>query len=264
MIDRSKLWKGVAVAVVAGLLPLAPVAVTAQDSPEAPAKAKAKAKAKKGQEKGGLNDAFEDPDVAAYVKRFEAESREVAALRDAIVAAVGVPAGSAVGDVGAGTGLFTRAFAEKVGPEGKVYAVDISKPFLEHIAAEAKRLGHANVVTVRGTQDSTGLKPGSVDLVFVCDTYHHFEQPAKTLASIHQALRPGGRLVVIDFDRREGVSSDFILEHVRAPKEVFFAEIEAAGFERAEVKDAPPLKENFFAAFRKAGPSQRRTSSIKD
>ena len=81
----------------------------------------------------------------------------------------------AVADVGAGTGLFTRLFAEQVGPEGKVYAVDISKEFLDHIAAQAKAKGQAQVVTVRGTQDSTNLPAGSVDLVFLCDVYHHLE-----------------------------------------------------------------------------------------
>ena len=69
---------------------------------------------------------------------------------------------------------------------------------------DAKKRGQSQVVTVQGTQVSTNLPREAVDLVFLCDVYHHLENPEKTLASIRQALRPGGRLVVIDFDRVEG------------------------------------------------------------
>jgi ubiquinone/menaquinone biosynthesis C-methylase UbiE len=157
----------------------------------------------------------------------------------------------AVADIGAGTGLFTRPVADLVGPEGKVYAVDISKPFLEHIAREAKKRGQSQIHTIQGTQDTTNLPPGSVDVAFLCDVYHHLEQHPRVLASIHRALRPGGRLIVIEFDRREGVSSEFTLKHVRAGKAQFLAEITAAGFEPLETPDAPRFKENFFAAFRR-------------
>lgn len=207
-----------------------------------------------GQEPGakpGINDPFKNPDVAEFVKRFESNDREVYARRQQIADAVGARPGMAVADVGAGTGVFTRLLAQAVGPRGKVYAVDISGPFLKHVADESKRLGQEQVQTVQGKSDTTNLPAGSVDLVFICDTYHHFEQPAKMLASIHQALRPGGQLVVVEFDRREGKSSKFVLEHIRAAKEVFLSEIEAAGFERVDQPGAPVLKENFFQRFRK-------------
>jgi predicted methyltransferase len=223
-------------ALVLAVAAVAPAAARAQEAPAAPAE---------------INKPFEKPDVKAYIQRFETESREVYSKREAIVRALGLKPGMAVADVGAGTGLFTRLFAERVGPEGKVYAVDIAPAFLEHIAAESKRLGQAQVVTVRGTQDSTGLPPRSVDVAFLCDVYHHLEKPSKTLASIRRALRPGGRLVVIDFDRREGVSTEFVLKHVRAGKDAFRAEVVAAGFEPIEAADAPKLNENFFLVFRK-------------
>ena len=90
-------------------------------------------------------------------------------------------------DLGAGTGLFTHLFAERVGPKGKVYAVDIGPAFLKHIAKQAKRLGQERVVkTVLGhTSIRPNLLPGSVDVVFICDTYHHFEHPQKMLDSVH-------------------------------------------------------------------------------
>jgi ubiquinone/menaquinone biosynthesis C-methylase UbiE len=198
-----------------------------------------------------INKPFQNPDVADWVKRFESESREVYTRREAIVKALGLKPGMAVADVGAGTGLFTRMFAEHVGPTGKVYAVDVSAPFLKHIAAEARKRGLAQVQAVQGTQETINLPPGSIDVAFLCDTYHHIEQPARVLASIHRALRPGGRLVVVDFDRRQGVSSDFVLKHIRADKARFLAEIAAAGFEPIATPDAPKLSENFFAEFRK-------------
>ena len=97
--------------------------------------------------------------------------------------------------------------------------------------------------------DEAKLPPASVDLVFICDTYHHFEFPHKTMSSIAKALKPGGRVALLDFERVEGKSSDWILGHVRAGKEVFSKEIEEAGFELVEELDL--FEENYFLVFRK-------------
>jgi ubiquinone/menaquinone biosynthesis C-methylase UbiE len=198
-----------------------------------------------------INKPFRNPDVPEYVKKFESESREVYTLRGEIVRAIGVAPGMTVADIGAGTGLFTLLFAERVGPKGKVCAVDVSPPFLKHIAAVAKKRGLEQVQVVQGTQDAINLPEGSVDLAFLSDTYHHLEQPERVLASIHRALRFGGRLVMVEFDRRPGVSTDFVLKHIRADKARFIAEIIAAGFEPIKNPDPPRLKENFFAEFRR-------------
>ena len=195
----------------------------------------------------GINKAFEKPDVKEYVKKFEGESREVATNADAIVAACKIEPGMVVADVGAGTGLFTRKFAAKVGPKGKVYAVDISAGFLQHIAKTCKAAKLDNVQTIQCDQFSTKLPKNAVDLVFICDTYHHFEYPQRTLQSIHDALRPGGRLILIDFQRIEGKSSKFILGHVRAGQEVFVKEVTTAGFQK--VGEENLLKENYFVRF---------------
>ena len=195
----------------------------------------------------GINDSYKDPDPKDFTKRFEVESREVFANRDRIVATCKLKRGMAVADVGAGTGLFTRLFAKQVGADGKVYAIDIAKNFLQHIEKTAKDAGLTNVETILATADSTNLPVNTVDVAFICDVYHHFEFPHKTMATIHQALRPGGRLVVIDFHRIEGVSSDWILGHVRAGQEVFRGEIEAAGFKLVE--EPKFLKENYCTVF---------------
>ncbi|MFO0953117.1 MAG: methyltransferase domain-containing protein [Isosphaeraceae bacterium] len=198
-----------------------------------------------------INKQFADPNVKDFVKRFETESREVFAQRQAIVDALGLKPGMSAADVGAGTGLFTRLFAEKVGSEGRVYAVDIAESFLKHIAEDARKSGQTQVKTIKGTQTSTLLPAASVDLVYLCDVYHHVEQPAPFLESIHAALKPGGRLVIIDFDKAKAKNAEFVKKHVRASKEVFVKEITSAGFEPVELPGAPALKENFFIAFQR-------------
>jgi predicted methyltransferase len=197
--------------------------------------------------KPGINDPFKDPDLPKFLKTFEGESREVYTHRKQIVAACKLRPGTAVADVGAGTGLFTRLFAARVGPKGKVYAVDIAPRFLAHIRKTCAAAGLKNVETVRCTQTSAELPPGSVDLVFICDTYHHFEFPFRTMASIHKALRPGGQVVVVDFERVPGKSSAWVLGHVRAGKEVVVKEIESCGFRL--VGEEKLLKENYLVRF---------------
>jgi len=204
-----------------------------------------------------INAPFKNPDVNEFIKRFETSDREVFAKRQEIVAALGLTPGMAVADVGAGTGLFTHLIAEKVGQTGKVYAVEIAPTFRAHIAAQAKERGQNQVVIVDGSQGSTNLPDESVDLVFLCDVYHHLEKPQEVLASIHRALRPGGKLVVIDFDRVHGKSADFVLKHVRAGQDVFRKEIESAGYSIASAQSSPPLKENFFLRFEKRATSSR-------
>ena len=165
------------------------VFVAAARSQNSPSGQKASAETKTDPK---INAAFERPDVKAYIKRFESDDREVYARRHEIVAALGLKPGMSVADIGAGTGLFTRLIAEKVGPTGKVYAVDIAPEFLAHIAADAKKHGRKQVVTVRGNQDTTNLPEKSLDLVFMSDVYHHLEHPEKTLASLRKALKAGG------------------------------------------------------------------------
>src|SRR5262249_44554026 len=125
----------------------------------------------------------------------------------------------------------------------------------EHIEKTCKEAGITNVTGVVCTADNVKLPPKSIDVAFVCDTYHHFEFPFKTLASIHQALRPGGQLIVIDFHRIEGKSSDWVLGHVRAGQEVVVKEIAQAGFKLVG-EEKLPLKENYLVRFEKVAMEQ--------
>ena len=194
----------------------------------------------------GLNERYKDPElqVEVWADRFESEGREVFDFREEIVASIGLEPGQAIADVGAGTGLYEPLFAAAVGTEGSVYAVDIVPRFIEYIAAMAAERNLTQITTILGNDRSTGLAEGSVDVVFVCDTYHHFEDHEAMLASIHQALRPGGKFVVVDYERIEPR-----IEHIRADKAQFTAEIEASGFRLTEEVEIEGMEENYVLHF---------------
>lgn len=200
----------------------------------------------------GINENFLDPtmNVQEWVQRFEGESREIYSARTRIARACGFAPGMDIADVGAGTGLFTFLFAQDVGRDGTVYAVDISPKMIEHIGERSAERGMTQVRPVLASVRECNLAADSVDAVFVCDTYHHFNYPMTTLASIRSALRLGGSLIVVDFERIPGVSREWTLGHVRAGKEVFRQEIEDAGFVFVEEIEVEGLEENYFLRFR--------------
>ena len=199
----------------------------------------------------GINKQFKNPDVAEWIKRLEIDSREVYGKRREVVKALGLKPGDVVADVGAGTGFYSKLFAEAVGHKGKVYSVNVAKPFLKHIADDAKKLGLNQIETIEGSQHSTNLPADSVDVVFMCDVYHHFEHHEEILSSIRRALRSGGTLTLVEFDKKKGGNSEFMRNHIRATKDEFISEIKKAGFEPIETKEPPAFKENFFIRFKK-------------
>lgn len=200
----------------------------------------------------GINKQFENPAPGEFIGRFERDGRDPYDHRFEVLQAIGLKPGMAVADIGAGTGLFTRMFSPLVGPQGKVFAVDIAENFVKHIERQSQADGLTNIIGVVCTSDSANLLPASIDLAFICDAYHHFEYPQKTMRSIHDALKPGGGVILIDFQRIAGFSSDFVMSHVRAGQEVFTKEILEAGFEQVEERRGL-LKESYFVRFKKAG-----------
>lgn len=197
----------------------------------------------------GVNRNYENPDYERWRSVFERAGREVFDRRFDIVRALRLKPGQSVADVGAGTGLFTALLAAEVGGQGRVFAVDISRTFVDNVLRRARQAGPDQVVGVVNDPHSVQLPQASVDLVFICDTYHHFEYPVDTLDSIHRALRPGGQLVIIDFRRREGQSTPWVMSHVRAGREEVVAEIEARGFQLEE--EPPLLRGNYFLRFQR-------------
>lgn len=200
-----------------------------------------------------VNKEYKNAKVEVWTDRFEKPQREVFRDREAIVDALGLKPGMAVADIGAGTGLFTELIARRIGPAGVVYAVDVVPEFIDHIRQRMTAAGLINYKTILSQQDSTDLPWHSIDLAFICDTYHHFEFPLSTMRSVHHALRNGGELVIIDFIRQQGGSTEWVMKHVRADQATFTKEIESCGFERMP---DPPLKvdfkENYLIRFRKS------------
>ena len=198
----------------------------------------------------GVNEHFlkQDLDVAAALERFESKGREVYDQRAAIIASAALRPGMSVADIGAGTGLFTIPFARAVGPEGVVYSVDISEPFIQYIRERASQIGVENVRGVVCTEREVGLAPDSIDFAFICDTYHHFEYPESTLRSLRRALKPAGEVLIVDFRRVPGESSEWVMNHVRADQATVEAEMAKTGFEK--LAELPLLKENYVLRFR--------------
>ena len=197
----------------------------------------------------GINRHYDNANVNQWRGIFERDGREVWDRRDDIIRHLRLQPGLRIADVGAGTGFFTALMAGEVAPGGRVYAVDITPNFVTASVQRAKDLGLNNVVGVINDPRSVRLATNSVDLVFISDTYHHFEYPRSTLGSIHQALTPKGELVVIDFKRIPGISSPWVLGHVRAGEAEVTAEIEAAGFELTERLDF--MRSQYYLRFRK-------------
>ena len=181
----------------------------------------------------GPNDAYLDPRISAEDWRtlFEREDREIYRERALIMKLAAPKREESVVDVGAGTGLFSMLLSDAVGPGGCVYAEEVLEKFSSFIAERAEREHRDNVVSVMGTVTEIGLPPASVDLVFACDVYHHFDHPTEMLASFRRALRSDGELFLVDFSREPGQSPDWILDHVRAGEAQVIREIERSGFE---------------------------------
>lgn len=140
--------------------------------------------------------------------------------------------GMVVADVGAGTGYFTIRMARRVGPEGKVYASDLQEAMLKRLARNTAREKIRNVQTVEATELDPGLPPNAVDLILMVDVYHEFSHPQEMLRKMRASLKPGGRLVLIEY-RKEDPAVPIRPEHKMSVEEAK-AEVEAEGFHLAE------------------------------
>ncbi len=197
----------------------------------------------------GINQPFIDRPFEAWAESFHKEGREVFDKRNEIVAYSQVRAGMTVADIGAGTGLFSRLFSNAVGAGGKVYAVDVTKSFVDNTMTNVKKEGFSNIEGVVNSPKDVPVPAGSVDVAFLSDVYHHFEYPLAMLSAMRMALKPGGTLTIVEFDRIEGVSSPRILEHVRQDKATLIREAESQGFKLIE--DKRFMKQNYSLRFAK-------------
>jgi ubiquinone/menaquinone biosynthesis C-methylase UbiE len=148
-----------------------------------------------------------------------------------------VQPGTRVADVGAGTGTFTVALARRVGPSGQVYATELDNERLADIRQTATNASLANVTVLAGAVSSTNLPEACCDALFSRLVYHHLTDPAAINADIFRALRPGGRLVIIDFEPggvMNWIGRPETAEHHGGhgtPKATVVEEVTRAGFE---------------------------------
>jgi ubiquinone/menaquinone biosynthesis C-methylase UbiE len=142
---------------------------------------------------------YRQPKAADYIKILEDPHRIDRLMPPEIIRKIGFKPGQVVADIGSGSGLFTRPMARAVEPSGKVYAVDIDRDLLAHVARTAADQGIRNITTVLAPEDSPSLPKGSLDVALICDTLHHIAQRQVYLQNLRECLKPDGRLVIIDF-----------------------------------------------------------------
>ena len=133
---------------------------------------------------------------AGWLERDEREREE---RTDLLMAALALQPGMVVADIGAGTGYLSRRMARAVGPDGKVLAVDVQPEMVRMLERLARQPGYANLVPSLGAEADVKLAAGSVDLAIMVDVYHELAFPHEVLASIIRALKPGGRVVFVEY-----------------------------------------------------------------
>lgn len=191
----------------------------------------------------------EEVNLDLWLERLEVGSRELYSAREAVVDAVGLDAGDWVADIGSGTGLYSLLFAEKVGAEGLVFAEDIEPLFLDLVTRRAADADLNNITAVLGRADNVTLPANSVDVVFIADTYHYFDDREAVVRSIFQALVPGGSLILVEFDIVPGEERADYKSHVRFGKDAVVSELEFIGFDYAGETQVDGLDENYFITF---------------
>jgi ubiquinone/menaquinone biosynthesis C-methylase UbiE len=195
---------------------------------------------------------FETPEGrAASVEIFEATERDQYQKPGEVIRNLDLKEGAVVCEVGAGSGYFTPYLSKAVGKTGRVYAQDPQREFLELVGQKKERLGLTNVDVVLGTYTDTNLPDNTCDVAFVLDTYHHFEWPSPMLDAMKRDLKPGGRLVIVDWYRRQNAIFDKLgikaADHMRLDLDGVVAEVIQNGWNHVDTRTF--LDHQFFAVF---------------
>jgi arsenite methyltransferase len=158
---------------------------------------------------------------------YEGFSRDQWQQRDRVIDSLQIRPGDRIADIGSGSGYFVFALAKAVGPDGKVYAVDVDPAMNQLVAERAQKEGVANVEVILAKPDDPILPSAGVDLIFSSNTYHHIDNRISYLAKLRNYLRPNGRIAIVEFDRRgwfQGISKHY------TPSELIKREMEQAGY----------------------------------
>ncbi len=187
-------------------------------------------------------------DIQEYLSHLDRPERDEYQQPAKVIEALGVEPGMAIADLGSGSGYFTRRFVQALAGDGTIYAIDVEQEMLDYVQASLKEQAGASVVKLRlAKPDDPGLPPASVDLVFVCNVFHHLENRPAYFEKLKQALRPAGRIAIIDFyhDHRSG-DVGFPRRHL-VPRETVLSELTQAGFHLLNEHDF--LKRQYFLEF---------------
>lgn len=136
-------------------------------------------------------------------EQFENEGRGEWQKVDQVIEAMGIRQGSSIADIGGGSGYFSRPFAKAVGPEGVVYCCDLATNLMDYLQESSKKEGLDNIVTVYAATDRPMIPPASVDIIFFCNTNHHLGERVPYYSGLEKLLRPGGRVVVVDWKNED-------------------------------------------------------------
>ena len=182
-----------------------------------------------------------------WIKTLETPERLAGLKVDEVVASLKLRPGDVVADLGAGSGPFVPAFARAVGAKGKVYAVEIDRAFFPHIEAKAKQAGVANVQTVLGEFTDPRLPASDVDVAFMHDVLHHVDNRAAYLKSLVRYLKPGARVVLIDYHAAQSPHRE--QPDLQVTKEQAAAWLAAAGFK--PVEEVALFPDKWFVVYRR-------------
>lgn len=179
----------------------------------------------------------------------EREGRAELEKPEIVLRAMNLHDGDVVADLGAGTGFFSRRIARAVAPSGKVYANDLQPEMLDRLRELAAKEGITNIVTVVGTETDPKLPKAAFDWILMVDVYHELQQPRPVLARIKEALKPRGRVALVEY-RLEGDSARHIDLPHRMSVEQVRGEWVPAGFELIETIEELPSQHLFVFAVR--------------
>lgn len=165
---------------------------------------------------------------------------------DEVLKALELQQGQKVADIGAGGGYFALRFAEIVGTDGLLFAVDTNPSFLEFVQNSAKEKGLVNVETVLAAKDTAPLPEKSLNLIFMRNVCHHLTNRVEYFKKLKDALKPEGRIAIIEYRSGKGFSFHKMFKHY-VPKERIIKEMEEAGYQME--KDLDFLLEQSFTFF---------------
>lgn len=200
----------------------------------------------------GVNDRYATEEGRkSAIQIFEGEGRDEYQKPGQVVRNLEIESGNVVCEIGAGSGYFTPYLSRAVGSKGKVYAEDPQKEFIDALKQKIAAQQLSNVTPVVGTYTDTRIPDRVCDVAFVLDAYHHFEWPKPMLESIAGDLKAGGRLVIVDFYRRQNPFFDRwgvdARKHFRVDRDGVIKELEGYGWKLADSRSF--LEHQYFLVF---------------